>query len=170
MSVQSPTTFGSPARPAGSTRDQATLGVVLAAIGAIFHTGFVAALSRYQPIAIGVVTLVAFAVTRAYAYAVPAGILLGIGSGVLLVGSTAAEGDLFLLAMSAGFVGVWVLGLFAMPTERHPWPLVPAAVIGAVGVIAITDATQAYDLFQLGTTAALVVAGIIVIGRTLKRA
>ena len=164
------TTRGPGARGAGMVQGQTVLGIVLAAIGAIVLGAFlVPDFSRYQMLAIAGVTFVAFVVTRDFGFAIPAAITGGIGTGVLLA-ATATDagtpaGASFMLSMAAGFLAVWILGLFASPAERHPWPLIPAVIIGTVGFAVGTGTTQAFDWLQVGGAVALVVAGLIAIVR-----
>ncbi len=111
--------------------------VVLAAAVAIVLMGwFIRAVAPYTVLAVAIVLLAAFLVTREYGYAVATGIAAGLGSAVLAVagGSDTDAAPTFLLLFAAGFVGAWVLGFFAVPSRRDLWPLVPALVLGAIGV------------------------------------
>src|SRR5207344_1026558 len=76
----------------GVIPDRSVLGVTSLAIGAIVLTGFVVPdVERYSLLAISAVLLVAFALTREYGFAVPAGITGGLGTMVYLVTSGAID-------------------------------------------------------------------------------
>ena len=63
-------------------------------------------------------------------------------------------------SLAVGFAIVWVLGLVARPAETHPWPLVPAALLGSIGVAAATDLPIIANVAMAGFALALVVVGI----------
>ena len=151
-------------RVEGILPERSVLGIALAAIGVIVLAGFlVAEFDRYQLLAVSAVCLIAFAITREYGYAVPAGITGGLGVGVLLATSVAAAdvSAAFMLSVAGGFAAIWLIGLFASPTEQHPWPLIPAAVTGAVGVATLTHNPGALEWLQIGIAVVLVAAGIL---------
>ena len=65
----------------GVIPERTVVGVTLAAIGAIVLTGFVFPdFERFSLLSISAVLLAAFAVTREYGFAIPAGITGGIGT------------------------------------------------------------------------------------------
>lgn len=123
-------------RVEGVMPDGPVVGMVLVAVAAIvLISAAVPDLSRYQLVAIGAVCLVGFALTREYGLAIAAGVTGGGGTGLLIItaGADPASAGYFLLGFAGGFAAIWLLGLLAAPSQRHPWPLVPAAVIGLVG-------------------------------------
>src|SRR6187200_1868215 len=76
----------------GVVPERTVLGITLAAIGTIVLTGFaVADLERFTLLAISAVLLVAFAFTREFGYAIPAGITGGLGTMLYLVTSTSID-------------------------------------------------------------------------------
>src|ERR1044072_612542 len=129
------TTAATRARPIqGVVPARPTLGAALAAIGMLVLAALlVPDLERYSLVSISAVLLVAFALTREYAYAIPAGITGGIGTMVLLVTSgsvaPASVPAAVFLSIAGGFAAVWVLGLLAKPRTAHPWPLIPATIL-----------------------------------------
>lgn len=155
-------------RVEGILPERSVLGIVLAAIGVIVLAGFlVAEFDRYQLLAVSAVCLIAFGITREYGFPVPAGITGGLGVGVLL--ATIVTGPdvraAFMLSVAGGFAAVWLIGMFASPMERHPWPLIPAAVTGAVGAATLTHNPEALEWLQIGIAIALVAAGILAFAR-----
>ena len=85
-------------------------------------------------VALGLAFLVAYLVgTRPYVYLVPAAVLLGFGLGLYVPELLGLSGQfdalVFFALLAAGFLAVFV----AVPRRR--WPLMPAAILGAVAVI-----------------------------------
>lgn len=75
---------------------------------------------------------------RSVGLLIPGGILTGIGTGTLLIEGFGtnlgenAEGGLFLVAFAGGWALISLLAALVLKTEMW-WPLIPAAIIGAVG-------------------------------------
>lgn len=85
-------------------------------------------------VALGLAFLAAYLVgTRPYVYLVPAAVLLGFGLGLYVPELLGLSGQfdalVFFALLAAGFLAVFV----AVPRRR--WPLMPAAILGAVAVI-----------------------------------
>ena len=147
------------------------VGILLAAIGlASAISFFVPDVAMYSTLAVGLTCLVLFALTRQYGFAVPAGIVTGIGVGVALVESVPEEwvAPMILLSLAAGFVGSWVLGLLAVPSTAHAWPFVPAALIALIGIVLAIGEPEALTYVQLVVAAAFVVAGIWIVARYVR--
>jgi hypothetical protein len=154
----------------GVVPERPLLGAVLAAIGAIVLAGFVAPdLERYTLVTVSAVLLVAFALTREYGYAIPAGITGGVGTMVLLVTSgsiaPAYVPAAVFLSIAGGFAVIWLLGLAAIPRTAHPWPLVPASILGLIGTAFAAGQPGALDWIQAGVAIFLVVAGAAMVLR-----
>ena len=154
----------------GVVPERTILGLTLLAIGLVVIGGlFVPDLDRYILLLVSAVCLVAFALTREYGFAIPAGITAGIGSMVLVTSSIANDpllsGSAFFLCMAGGFTAVWVLGLFALPRETHPWPLVPATVLGIMGLAVLTQNPAAFDWLKAGIALALIAGGLVMVVR-----
>lgn len=154
----------------GVVPERAVLGVTLAAIGAIVLTGFVLPdFERFSLVSISAVLLAAFAVTREYGFAIPAGITGGVGTMVYLVTSgsidpTSVPAVVF-LSLAGGFVAIWPLGLAALPRTTHPWPLVPATILGLIGLAFAAGLPGALDWIQAGVAIVLVLAGAAMVLR-----
>ena len=150
------------------------LGITLTAIGAIVLTGFVLPeFERFSLLSISAVLLAAFALTREYGFAIPAGITGGIGTMVYLVtnGSidTSSVTTVVFLSMAAGFAAIWLLGLAALPRTTHPWPLIPATILGLVGLAFAAQQPMALNWIQAGVALFLVVAGTAMVLRRQTR-
>jgi len=138
--------------------------VALIAIGAlIILSPFAGQLGIYGPVAIGAFSLVAFVTTRQYGFAVASGVIGGAGAAIIFATSTpdvSLGGAAFMGSLAVGFALVWILGLVARPSETHPWPLVPAALLGSIGVAAATDLPIIANVAMAAFALALVVLGI----------
>src|SRR5262245_34365653 len=139
MSVATSTSTRPARHVEGIVPERTLLGITLVAIGLIVAAGFfIEGVSQYTLVAVSATLLGAFALSREYGYAIPAGITGGIGTGTLLIANqTFAPQDtpaVFFLSLAGGFLAVWILGLGADPQERHPWPLVPSIILGAIGL------------------------------------
>jgi hypothetical protein len=148
----------------GILPEKAVGGLVLVAIGiVIIAAQLIPGFGQYTLLAVGIVCLIAFALTREYGYAVATGITGGLGVGVVLSGiaSDPYDGVIFMSSFAAGFLAVWVLGLGAKPRETNPWPLVPAAIFAAIAVTIVTESS-------LFLQAVIAVAVVALIGGGLK--
>ncbi|MFL5682156.1 MAG: hypothetical protein ACJ77O_03340 [Chloroflexota bacterium] len=154
----------------GVVPERTVLGPTLAAIGAIVLTGFVVPdVERFTLLAVSAVLLVAFAVSREYGFAIPAGITGGIGTMIFLVTAGSLDPSqtpaVVLLSVAGGFASIWLLGLAALPRTTHPWPLVPALVLGLLGSAFAFRQPGAIDWIQAGVALALVTAGTAMVLR-----
>ena len=151
-------------RVEGLVPERAVLGFTLLGIGAIVAAGAILPdLDRWTLLGVAALTLTAFAATREYGFAIAAGITGGMGTAIALItGGTlapAATAAAFFLPLASGFAAVWFLGLVARPREAHPWPLVPAAILGSLGVATLVDMPGAFDWVGAGIAIAFVLAG-----------
>lgn len=126
-------------------RDTRTTGIVLIGLGLAFLLA--------QWLELGLLILPVLAAgfigvgvyTRGSAWFIPGGILAGVALGawlsqLVLPGIAAdAEGGLFLIGFSAGWVAVYALSkLFS--AQAHSWALIPAAIMLVIGAIVLGDA------------------------------
>ena len=119
-------------------RDAYVGGIVLVVIGvALLIVQLAPDLSRYVVTVIGVGLLALFAITRSYGALIGGSIVTGVGLGIVLAatytGNQAAAG--FLLSLAGGFFFIWLASYLFRLTERHPWPLIPAAILGSIGAV-----------------------------------
>jgi len=157
-------------RVEGVVPEGPVLGLTLVAIGATVLAGFAfPEIQRYQMLIISALTLAAFGLTREYAYAIPAGITGGLGTMTLLItGGTldpVSVAAIPFLSLSGGFLAIWLLGLAALPRSIHPWPLVPATILGLMGAGILARQPMTIDWIQAGVATILVVAGTAVLLR-----
>jgi hypothetical protein len=157
-------------RVEGVVPEGPVLGLTLVAIGATVLAGFAfPEIQRYHLLIISALTLAAFGLTREYAYAIPAGLTGGLGTMTLLItGGTldpVSVAAIPFLSLSGGFLAIWLLGLAALPRSIHPWPLVPATILGLMGAGILARQPMTIDWIQAGVATVLVVAGTAVLLR-----
>ena len=150
------------------------LGSVLAVVGAVLLAGFVIHdLQRWSMLLVSATTLIAFLLTREYGFGVAAGITGGIGTGIAIITGALVIGGItpatapgwLLLSSGAGFVAAWILGWFASPIERHPWPLVPGFLIGSIGAAIAAGQPSWIEWIQVAVALLLVTGGVVAIFR-----
>ena len=145
-------------------------GIVLIVIGAALLIAQVAPdLTRYVVVLIGIGLLALFLVTRAYGALIGGSIVTGVGVGIALAatytGNLAAAG--FLLSLAGGFLFIWLASYVFRVTERHPWPLIPAAILGSIGAVLAIGGNTANLLTYWPVI--LIVVGVIVIAAAYLR-
>lgn len=146
----------------GFLPDKALGGLVLLSIGLVMIASYaIPGVSQLSLLAVAAICLVAFAVTREYGLAVAAGIVGGMGVGVIATSMTsdASDGVAFLVAFAAGFASVWFLGLLARPRETNPWPFIPAAIFVAAAVTVATGTTILFEVLGVLAVIGLIVGG-----------
>lgn len=159
-------------RAAGLIPTEIAVGILLAAIGIVTAITFALPdFGPYGPLVIGLVCVALFAVTREYGFAVPAGIVTGVGVATAVAAGLPEDwvAPAFMFAMAAGFAGIWLLGLLAIPSTAHVWPFVPAAILAVIGGLLAAGREDALVYVQLLVAAVFVVAGIWMVARYLRR-
>ncbi|MCZ7574143.1 MAG: hypothetical protein M5U01_36805 [Ardenticatenaceae bacterium] len=119
-------------------------GGVLILLGLLFLLArFVPTLTPYVVLLIGLGLFGLFLITQAYGALIPAGIVTGIGVGIVLASRSGGDagGAAFMLSLGAGFLAIWVLGLLFRVPENHWWPLIPGSILILVGVAALGSRT-----------------------------
>jgi hypothetical protein len=147
------------------------VGILLTAIGLVAAATFlVPDVGQYAALAVGLTCLALFAGTREYGFAVPAGIVTGIGIGLALVGVVPEEwvAPTILMSLAIGFVGSWVLGLVAVPSTSHAWPFIPAGILALAALVVATGQPEAIVYVQLAVAAVFIGAGILVVARYVR--
>jgi hypothetical protein len=134
-------------------------GVILVLVGLVMLAAYVVPdVGLYVVLGLGIVFLAAFFYTRAYGFLVPGGILTGLGAGILLTPALAADGMLagaaVLGGLALGFAAIWAIAALMHLEEAHPWPLIPAAILGTIAVFLAVGNPQALE--YLGVVAAVV--------------
>jgi hypothetical protein len=124
-------------------------------------------LGAWVVLAIGLAFVAAFAFTRRYDLLVPAGIVTGLGAGIVVSQSTALAdlemGGVIVLGLGLGFLSIWLVGAVARVAEHHWWPLLPGGILATIGV-ALLAGGQAIDVLDYWPVA-LIGLGMVVLGR-----
>ena len=80
----------------------------------------------------GAAFLIAYLATRRYGLLVPAGILIGLGAG-LVVAAQGGPGEAVPLGLGLGFVVITVIDAVLGDGEVAWWPLIPGGILTVVG-------------------------------------
>ncbi|HEY5387617.1 MAG TPA: hypothetical protein VIL79_06910 [Thermoleophilia bacterium] len=151
-------------------RDNAavTFGAVLVVVGAVLLGGrfndVIAAGGPALWIGLGFLTWWAF--SGNYGLLVPAGVLTGLGAGLML-DHVDFYGNPVALGLGVGFLAIYALDALRRQRSSSWWPLVPGAVLVVVGLLQNTSGRD--SLGELGWPLFLIVIGIIIIGGALSR-
>lgn len=140
-------------------------GFVLIAIGGALLLGqLVDEFQQFVVLAIGLMLLVLFAVTRVPGTLIGGSIVTGLGAGVLIAANTEGEiaGAAVLFGLALGFVGVWIIGTLMSVKGITWWPLIPGIILALVGAIVMAGAETAQQ-FELLWPIVLIVLGVIVL-------
>ena len=133
-------------------RERLITALVLIAIGAVLLVGQLTQQWEWALLILGVGFLVAYFVMRVYGFLVPAGILTGLGVGMILTSATENrpgdfEAALFLVPFGLGFILIWVLDMIYTRASNW-WPLIPGGIMILVG-LAVGIGGTALDLLEL---------------------
>ncbi|MCU0483713.1 MAG: hypothetical protein MUC54_05505 [Chloroflexi bacterium] len=126
-------------------RDQLIGGAVLIAIGVAVLVGqYVEALEQFILLGLGIVLLVLFAVLRNPGTLIGGGILTGLGAGVVIAANTGGDiaGAAVLFGLGLGFGGVWLVGALLRLPETRFWPLIPGAIMVALGFVVLAGSEE----------------------------
>lgn len=151
-------------------RDNAavTFGAVLVVVGAVLLGGqvndVVAAAGPALWLGLGFLTWWAF--SGNYGLLVPAGVLTGLGVGLMLA-EVGFYGNPVALGLGVGFLAIYALDALRRRRASSWWPLVPGAVLVLAGLLQNTSGWD--SLGELGWPLLLIVVGIIIIGGALAR-
>jgi hypothetical protein len=151
-------------------RDRAalSLGSALVVIGAVLLAGrFSDMVAAGGPaLWIGCGFLAWWVFSGNFGLLVPAGVLTGLGLGLML-GETGFYGNAVALGLGAGFLAIYALDALRRRRLSSWWPLVPGIVLVAVGLLQHTSGWDA--LGELGWPLALIIVGLIIVGGALSR-
>jgi hypothetical protein len=136
-------------------------GVILIAVGAtLFAVQLLHLDADVIVLVIGLVFASAFAATRRYGLLIPAGILTGLGAGILLE-DVGAKGEPALLGLGLGFLAIYALDALASGA-RAPgrwWPLIPGAIITVIAGASGTFGQEGARAIEQGWPILLIAVG-----------
>ncbi len=120
------------------------------------------------PFGIGVVFLVAYAMTRRYGFLVPGGIVTGVGAGILLASllGISDNGVYVVLGGGLGFVLIYVVDFIVTRITARWWPLIPGTLMILVaGGMATNNAGLMRD-FATWSPLVLILVGVWILFMT----
>jgi hypothetical protein len=140
-------------------------GAILVAVGLLTLVGQIPGIEigLYFLPALSLIFFVAGFASRNVGLLIPAGIIMGVGAGSILVTelplSGTAEGGAFMLALAGGFALITLSGLVLR--KFMYWPLIPAAFIALFGVALLSGETglSALKMLRYVWPVALILAG-----------
>ena len=109
---------------------------------------------------IGVVFATAFVATRRYGLLIPAGIMIGLGTGILLE-DLGMRGEPVVLGLGLGFLAIYGVDLL-VSGARSPgrwWPLIPGTILTVVAGAESTFGAEGTRVIQQGWPILLIAAG-----------
>ena len=112
---------------------------------------------------IGAAFLVAYFLTRVYGFLVPAGILLGLGMGILWQLQVGGEGGAVLIGLGLGFASIWLIGALMRDRINHWWPLVPGGIMVTIGLLVEAEQTGILEDYGDLWPIILVVIGVVLL-------
>jgi len=115
---------------------QAAGAVMVVAAAALLATNVWSGIAQWTMLTIGLAVLAAFLATGRYGFLVPGSITTGLGLGILAATqlSGTVAGGAVMLGIAVGFAGIWLTTRALDLKEHHFWPIVPAVLVGAVGI------------------------------------
>lgn len=158
-----------------TNRKNVATGAALIALGALFLLAQMLDsidVSLLIVPAMGVIFLVWGLAVRQVGLLVPGGILGGVGVALVLTEnvltdlSEDAEGGVFVLAIAAGFLLVWLLGTMVLK-QKSWWALIPAGFMGVIGAALMIggQALESLELLNYFWPVALIIGGLAILLR-----
>ena len=136
-------------------------GVILIAVGAtLFAVQLLNLDGDVIVLVIGLIFAAAYAATRRYGLLIPAGILTGLGAGILLENS-GVMGEPVVLGLGLGFFAIFAADVLATGA-RAPgrwWPLIPGAILTVIAAVESTFGSEGARLISQGWPILLIAAG-----------
>ena len=147
-------------------------GVILIAVGVtLFAVQLLNLDGEVIVLVIGLVVAIAFAATRRYALLIPAGIMTGLGAGILLE-EAGAMGEPVVLGLGLGFLAIYAVDVLTS-AAREPgrwWPLIPGAILTIIAGAESTFGAEGARVIAQGWPLILIAAGAWLLLRGRARA
>ena len=125
------------------------------------------------PLAMGIAFFVAYALTRQYGFLVPAGILSGIGAGLLassVFSATDQQVAPYVVdGLGLGFLSIFAIDVLVTRTAARWWPLVPGGVMVVIGSSASLSRQQVTDQIGIWIAVFLIVLGVAMLFTRTRR-
>ena len=136
-------------------------GVILIAVGVtLFAVQLLHLDGDVIVLVIGLVFAIAFAGTRRYGLLIPAGILSGLGLGIVLEDS-GVQGEPVALGLGLGFLAIYGADLLTSGASAPGrwWPLIPGAILIVIAGAESTFGPEGARLIEQGWPIVLIAAG-----------
>ena len=136
-------------------------GVILIAVGlTLFAVQLLNLDGDVIVLVIGLVFAIAFAATRRYGLLIPAGIMTGLGTGILLE-DFGVMGEPVVLGLGLGFLAIYAADFLSSraPAPGRWWPLIPGAILTIIAAAESTFGEEGARLVTQGWPVLLIVAG-----------
>jgi hypothetical protein len=136
-------------------------GVILIVVGAaLFAVQLLHLDADVIVLIIGLAFATAFVATRRYGLLIPAGILTGLGTGILLE-DLGATGEPVVLGLGLGFLAIYAVDRMTSGTREpgHWWPLIPGAILMVIAGAESTFGEGGARLIEQGWPILLIAAG-----------
>ena len=117
------------------------------------------------PLAMGVAFAIAYIATRHYGFLVPAGILSGVGAGVLASSllNPNDNGTYIVLAIGLGFLAIFAVDVLVSGSSLRWWPLIPGGLMLVVGMGMAGQSEGFVRQLQVWAPALLIVLGLLIL-------
>ena len=136
-------------------------GVILIAVGlTLFAVQLLHLDADVIVLVIGLVIAVAYAATRRYGFLIFAGIMTGLGVGILLE-DLGVMGEPVVLGLGLGFLAIYA-GDLLVSGAREPgrwWPLIPGAILTVIAGAESTFGAEGARVIEQGWPVLLIAAG-----------
>lgn len=136
-------------------------GVILIAVGlTLFAVQLLNLNADIIVLVIGLVFAVAYAATRRYGLLIPAGIMTGLGAGILLE-NAGVMGEPVVIGLGLGFLAIYA-GDLLVTGARAPgrwWPLVPGTILTLIAGVESTFGADGARVIAQGWPIILIAAG-----------
>ena len=172
-----------PEPPKKRDRGGLAAGILIIGIGLfLLLAQFVPDAGRWIVLFIGLAFLVAFVAKREYGFLIPGCIVGGVGVGIVLEGLVGDpwSGAVILFSIAGGFFAIWVVSMLMRSVDKDwPrgdakdakdalwWPLIPAGILGIIGLVVLADDIDS-DLLQWWPVL-IIGAGLIVLAASMRR-
>jgi hypothetical protein len=136
-------------------------GVILIAVGVtLFAVQLLHLDADVIVLVIGLVFATAYAGSRRYGLLIPAGVLSGLGLGIILE-DAGVRGEPVVLGLGLGFLAIYAADLFTSGARAPArwWPLIPGAILIVIAAAESTFGPQGARLIEQGWPILLIAAG-----------
>jgi hypothetical protein len=145
-------------------------GLILIVVGAFLFVVQATGIGAEAVVAvIGLGFLVAYAATRHYGFLVPAGILTGLGLGIVYEVQMTSGGGAVLIGLGLGFIFIYAVDLLVERRTAGWWPVIPGGIVGTIGVLVEAERQTALADIARAWPIGLIVIGVILVIVQLRR-